>query len=221
MRIALKLGSYLLLGAVVGCGLPGDRATPHKTTDRGKTSVVQTLRPDTVLAILDGDTVAIVGYADTRRLRWTSFRDGKAVRLWQSRPLGSALPSARLVSISIDSLRGLFWTISYEDQVGGQLLVAADTGAQEVFSVDSAESCAEPELRDVTGDGLLDIIEHRPAVLTADECHADALAEICSAAYPLSWGVVHVQKSDGRFVNDPRQAKEFYLSQSGQFLCVL
>jgi len=209
----------LLLGTAIGCasGSEGEGREQRTTTKSERAPTAQTVRADSVVATHDGDTVAIVGDGKELRLRWSSYRNGGAIQRWQSRPLGFAKPSVRLTLISSDSAPDLFWTIAYEDQVGGQLLTATDTGAEVAFSVGSAESCAEPELRDVTSDGLMDIIEYRPDALTADECHGDALAEVCMAGYPLSWAVVRVQKTNGSFVDDPNQASEFYRRQSGRY----
>lgn len=169
-------------------------------------------QPPGVLAASGSDTVWLgTDSQGARRLTWTTWANGGRRLRWESRALYGAAPIARLVRINRDELPDLFWTVDFEELVGGMVLFASGDTARMAAATAADEVCRPPELRHVTGDSLLDFVTFRPSALSADECRADAAAAPCVAAYPTEWAVAHVQEVDG-FVDDPSKARAFYLA---------
>jgi hypothetical protein len=127
----------------------------------------------------------------------------------------SGVPSVELVLVDGDEIPDLFWTLRFEEIIGGMLVVGTPTGAREAFLTDRS-ICSEPSLQDVNEDGLLDIVEYNTGALTRDECRGDALAMPCQQTYATDWAVAHIQIESG-FTNDPSHATQFYLSRSEQY----
>lgn len=164
---------------------------------------------DSVVAALDGDTVWLMR-GDTNRLVWTTDGGGGRIERWRSRPLGFAAPAVRLALVSDDRLPDLFWTLGYEEVLGGQLLLGTAAGAREAFASGSPEACRRPELRDVNGDGWLDILNYVPGALPVEECSGDAATQACRDAFPTEWVDVWLQHPGGAFRPDSAGASRWY-----------
>jgi hypothetical protein len=160
-----------------------------------------------VLAVLGRDTVFRVADPDGGQLLWASGLRPR--RPWKSGPLLSSSPIVRLTLVNRDSFPDLFLTIQFEEFILGEVLLNGRDGPREVFK-SGPDACSVPELKDVNGDGLADVIEKQAGALSRDECRGDPYAGICLEAYPTEWLQVWLQQPDGSFRNDSLNAKEFY-----------
>lgn len=199
--IPIKVLAGAALVLLTACGrqaqAPQNRATVESTD------------ADSVVAALQGDSVWLAR-GDTNRLVWTTTRGGSRSERWRSRPLGFAAPAVRLALISDDGLPDLFWTLGYEEMLGGQLLLGTAAGARKAFASGSPEACRRPELRDVNGDGRLDVLNYVAGALPVEECSGDAGTQACRDAYPTEWVEVWLQHPGGDFRPGPAGASRWY-----------
>lgn len=126
-----------------------------------------------------------------------------------------AYPDARLTFVNRDSLPDLFVTISWENNVSGYLYLGGATVPRLIFRSGN-QACDVPELRDVTGDGLVDILDLQAGALKPEVCTADLDVVVCYAEYPVNWIDVWVQEG-GSFVRGSNKASGFYLSLSEKY----
>ena len=197
-EVVLTIGMVTLFGCLDGRSAVTTKGNPHAS--------------DTVLATLAGDTARLTS---GDRLIWsTQESDGSIVR-WQSRELYGAVPEVTLRLVDSDDAPDLFWTIAFEEFLGGMLLLADGDTALQVFATDEM-ACGVPELRDVSGDGLLDVIDYRVGALTRPECLGDPVALACRDAYPTDWAEVLVQH-DRRFVSAPLAVQGFYADLGNRY----
>jgi len=199
----------LVCAFALACGDSAGRVEPVA-------NVSPTARGDTVLARLAGETIHLQTASGVTKLVWVSTARGRLITRWSSSQLNGALPQVRLALIDDDSIPDLFWTVNYEEIVGGELLLARRDTAVSVFRTSSDEGCRPPELRDVTGDGRPDILTYQPFAVPANECHGDAYVEECVAAYPTEWVRALVQHA-GSFVEEPEMARGFYHLLESQY----
>lgn len=172
--------------------------------------------PDTSIStVLGADTVWLVPLEGNTRLLWTSAGIGGRKVRWESRPLYSAMPYAVLIDANGDSIPDLFWTIRHEEFIGGMLLLGSRGGASTAFQTDG-RACRVPELRDVTADGRLDVVEYVPGAFTPESCQGDAPAIRCQEEYLTEWPIVWTQ-SDSGFTPDSSRARRYYLDRGAQF----
>jgi hypothetical protein len=109
-----------------------------------------------------------------------------------------------------DSTPDLFWSLAYEETVGGILLLATDTMVKESFT-SSPSACRPPELKKATDEGAWAILEYEASLLSGDDCRGNAPTEACHAALPTDWVVLHVLRGD-HYVPDSSVGKHFYSS---------
>ncbi|MFQ5473861.1 MAG: hypothetical protein ACE5FA_13390 [Dehalococcoidia bacterium] len=165
-----------------------------------------------VLASLSGDTVALVESDAGLLIRWTSTVDGRRRERWMSMSVHSGDPEVDLRYVNDDSLPDLFWTLRYEEIIGGMLLVAHADSALRVF-VTGTEECSIPELVDLDSDGLLDVVRYTAGAITESECEGDALALMCQRQYTTDWATPLFQR-EGGFVEDVSAARSFYSARA-------
>lgn len=203
MRPIVNAAISLSLAACLGMG--EERHSRQAQEQTGRT-VLATLGPDTVFRAID---------RDTNRLIWVSaLRHGQGA--WASGPLLSSSPVVKLAMVTQDSFPDLFYTVQYEEFIFGRLLLGSSTGVREVFK-SGPDACSVPELTDVSGDGLPDLIEKQAGALSRDECTGDPYASVCLDAYPTEWLQVWIQQSDGTFRNDSIEAKAFYADLADRY----
>lgn len=169
----------------------------------------------TVLSVLGRDTVLLV--RDTvSRIEWRSAVGGRSVRRWVSAPLYNTVPTSQLRYIDGDSIPDLFVTLSDEEMISGSVLLGT-TGVARVAYMTRSPVCLVPDLRDVNGDGKVDIVEHLPGAVSREECIGDAAAAPCMNRYHLTWERVLLQRPNGIFADDSGQAHAFYDSMSAEY----
>lgn len=208
----------LVLIFLAGCS-EGPHVRPEARVDTSSPNLTAgnaSAGPNTaVLATYGPDTVRVAPDHDNNVLVWTTYLNGSRVVRWQSRPLHSAVPSVSLRTVDGDSLPDLFWTIRYDEIIGGMLLLGTDDGARTAFQTDE-RACRIPELVDVTQDGRLDLVEFLPGAFRPEDCQSDPLTILCQAAYPTEWPIVWVQNDSG-FAPDLSKAHGFYSEQGAAF----
>lgn len=160
---------------------------------------------DSIVAFLGADTVRLVTDEMGNHLEW---RTRESTIRWTSRSLFDGKPEVLLSYINTDSTPDLFWTIRFEEIIGGMAILGVDDGARETFTT-NAMVCDVPELLDVDGDGLKDVIDYQPGALTTEQCQGDAPSLLCQAKYPTEWVVTWLQRNDA-FVLDTLGAGAFY-----------
>lgn len=175
----------IVLGfAALGCG-PSEGGLPGKERTGMATNVQGVADTMPVLAALGGDTVFLRQLPGDNRLLWVSG-SGPGRQEWRSASFGAARPVVRLVFIDPDSLPDVFFTVEYEEFIFGRALVGGPAEAQEVFR-SSENACRVPELRDVTGDGRLEILDFQAGALGVEECSGDPYAQRCQELFPTEW----------------------------------
>lgn len=194
-----RLFSLFISSALVACDAASDRA-----------SLDAQVEADAVLATLGGERVVHDRSGD--RMIWTS---ATGVR-WTSRSLYGARPSVGLRYVNSDTMPDLFWTVMHEDLIGGQLLIAVGDSARSVFVTAEDERCRVPEINDVTGDGIVDILTYPAYAIPLNECYGDALAESCVVEYPTEWTRVLVQRGE-EFVENGPDTSGFYENLEGEY----
>lgn len=168
-----------------------------RTTGGGK--VLATLARDTVL--LTGDSVLHVV--------WRGHPGHDAVVRWTSGRLYGEVPVARLLYANRDSIPDLFVTLNDEEMISGALLVGTARGSRSVYK-SGPMTCAVPDLEDVDGDGMVDIVEHWAGAVAPGECRGDAAASPCLDRYHLTWERVLVQQANGAFLDDSFRIRRYY-----------
>jgi hypothetical protein len=138
-----------------------------------------------VLATLGGDTVFLRQLPGDNRLLWASG-SGPGRQEWRSTSFGAARPVVRLAFIDPDSIPDLFFTVEYEEFIFGRVLLGGPAEVQEAFR-SSENACRVPELRDVTGDGRLEILDFQTGALAVEECSGDPYAQRCQELFPTEW----------------------------------
>jgi len=197
----------------VGCAAAEQRdAGEHRTA---QAVPVGESRTDSVriLSTLDRDTAYLVIGNLYNSLIWTS---GGGRRTWRAESLYSADPDVTLIMFNRDSLPDLFFTVRWEEFILGELWIARTTDQEMAFK-SSDDACRVPEMRDVNGDGLLDIVDWRASALSASECAGDVLAAVCQHQYPTEWPDVWLQVPHGRLVRDSLGSREFYQEMAGAY----
>lgn len=169
-----------------------------------------------VLATLDADTVFLVqgsrpppGWPGDTRLLWTSGF-GVDREEWRSSSFGGIIPRVSLVHLDIDesSKPVLFYTVHYENFIFGSVYGRRPASARELFR--SREACRVPKLRDVTGDGRLNVLHYAAGAFSVEECKNEALAWLCMRQYPTEWIEVWSLDKDSVFVRDSLGASAYY-----------
>jgi len=183
----------------VSCSGGSGNSIPRVAADSGQ-----------VLGAHSPDTVRLEHLPDSTFLRWTTSRGGRRIVRWESRNLYFGIPEAQLVDVNGDSAPDLFWSLAYEETVGGMLLLATDTMAQEAFR-SSPSACRPPEIKKATDEGAWAILEYEASLLSGDDCRGNAPTEACHAALPTDWVVLYVLRGD-RYVVDSSVGKHFYSS---------
>lgn len=211
MRATCSLGLITLLAA---CG--GGDGNSGNDVGENSTPAVQSAGRDSLLAVLDADSVRLRIEPRANVIEWTSMAGGQEVLRWRSRPLLDAIPSVDLRRIDGDTIPDLVWAIQYEEMVGGMVVLGRAQAAKEAFATRN-EVCRGPELRDVNADGRLDVLEYLPGAFTFDQCANEATLQSCRARYPTDWVVAWLQRDSG-FVNEPSLARDFYAAQETAFV---
>lgn len=186
------LNAAVLLLAACDAG-----STPRPGVQDSTTPLSQaTLDDQRVVAILGGDT-AYISSAGT--LVWASSTVGRRNLRWESTSLYGGVPQARLIYFDEDSLPDLFWTLQFEEFLGGVLLLAVGETAHRYLFRSPGTDCAVPELRDIDSDGHLELIEFAVGALDRAECSGDPIADVCKERFLTDWLIVH-RLEDGELV---------------------
>lgn len=166
-----------------------------------------------VMSVVGIDTVMLVHAADTTGIRWARGRLG---RVWYSGSLLGGRPEVNLLDIDGDAIPDLYYTLEFEGFILGRLWLGRSDSEVQAFR-SAADVCRIPELRDVTGDGLLDVVDFTAFGLSAAECSESFEAETCRNTYPTDWPVVWVQRKAGQFVADSSLARPYYRDVAATF----
>lgn len=162
------------------------------------------------LAILEADTAYLIRREAQNSLVWITRVNQRRVTRWRSGSLYYGLPQVSLTKFNGDSIPDLFWTMRYEEILEGSLLLGTQIAAREAFSV-SDSSCSVPQMRDVTDDGQMEILEYVAGALSPEECLGDAWATACQKRFPTEWVRVWVLE-EGEIEIDREHSKSFYAS---------
>lgn len=164
-------------------------------------SAALALRP-VVLAAFHADTVWAIPQRtdpDSARVVWYARATAGRVLRWRSPALWRYLvPQVRLLMVNRDSAPDAFLTTAYENVISGTLLLAEGDSAHEVYSPHT-NLCRVPELRDVDGDSLTDIVEYVPGVVPYSECTWGPYE--CQRRFQTEWVEFWLQR-DGAFIRD-------------------
>jgi len=159
---------------------------------------------------LGSDTVWL-SRKEERKIIWSTMLNGSRIVRWTSGELFMASPEITLGRIDPDSIPDLFVTLDYEEMVSGVLLLGnVEGGSRQAFVSRADQTCLPPQLLDVNGDGLLDIVQYSPGAVSAEECRGDAAAAVCVKAYPVAWESVLIQDRRRGFLQDDPRANPFY-----------
>lgn len=161
------------------------------------------------------DSVFAERRGDTLTLSWVSWADGTREERWRSVPAVQPDPTVRLVSWNRDARPDLFLTLRYEEVIAGELRAATPDGSTLVYSTGEG-TCDLPEVKDVDGDGHLDVVEHLTGALSAGECFGDPYAQRCQEEFPTEWLHVLVQRDDS-LSWEPEAVRQFYDSLSNAY----
>jgi len=196
MRVAL----FPIL--IAGCTV--SRSSPAHTTDAR-----------TVMAVLGRDTALLVADSE-QHVEWHSVSGGRPIVRWRSGRLYNAIPTVRLLYTTLDSVPMMWITLADEEMLSGSLYAGVGAGVQLTYQ-SGDDICKLPELRDVNGDGMLDIVEHMPGAVRGDQCRGDAAVQPCMDRYHLTSEAVLLQNAIGVFTRDSSHESSFYDSLASQY----
>ncbi len=201
------LFALLMLGA--GCA---DRAVADQEAiaEVPVEAAADTVLSDSLLVAIDRDSVLLLRGRTSARLEWRN-----PAQLWTSGPIHGGTPTVRLVDIDGDGQRDLFWSLEFEEFAGGMVLLSRRDSIVVAFQSGS-QSCRAPILRDMNGDGLLDVEEVLVGVLKRDECRGDAAASMCQERFPTEWRQAWTQAKGGEF-SSGAGAREHYRILAGEY----
>lgn len=209
------LAMFLLLIGCASSDAPSQEDAAQSSTHaevarRGGDLPPSAVDRDTILATLSGDTVWIESNGE-RALVWTTRFAGERYERYRSGNLYDGSPEVRLEDITGDGVPDLFITFQFEEMTSGILLKGTAQGSSlQVFSTAGAVTCRVPELRDVNGDGKLDIVSYVAGAFDPAMCRSEGRYELCKDAYPMTWPEVHIQQTGGVFEQSTRGLTDFY-----------
>jgi hypothetical protein len=161
------------------------------------------------------DTVAVESHGANSTLVWFTVSDGWRMERWRSRVLHGAQPAVRLVDLNGDGSPDLFWTVDYEEIVGGMALLSDGDSARVAYASDDQEVCRPPQLEDVNSDGVLDLVRYIPFGLEPSLCRGDATTSVCQDL-PTEWREVWINTA-GSFAPDSLAGARFYQSLASEY----
>ena len=148
------------------------------------------LSPDA--EVLDGMGPDTAWFTPDGNLVWTRTNADERSQLYYVDDLYSVFVDGEFRFINQDSLIDLFWTLDGEYS-GGQLLLGR-TGEPEVAL--SLGGCVSPSLKDVSGDGLVDVVDYTGGGLLDEVCN-DLMHSACFDDYDLwAWPTFYLQAND-------------------------
>lgn len=206
-----------LLAAVWACNSSG-------TVDRERTAASEYSETPTVQGVLTGelpdsarviqttseDRIYLVEDTIGQRLVWEGRVDERWKEIWRSRPLYGANPEARLEDFNVDGATDLFWTIDFDEFIGGMLVLRQGLRAVELHP--GVEECEVPRIEKVGSSFQLTI--HTPGVYTAEEC-VEPVVRLCVSKIPASWPRFFV--IDGYEMREVRRNSQYYQELAAKY----
>jgi hypothetical protein len=169
------IASLLLLAGGCQQGPDGQRAQTA-TSATADPSTAVTSRSD------NDDRVTVMNDSSLRQVVWEHRSSGKWTTYWKSLDIYGAEPTLRLADMNKDGRVDLFWSIAFEEIVGGSVVFYSPSGPVAVpIPIDE---CAQPQL---TSDSLgYLVIAQGAGVVAADQCN-EMDAEICANDAFSTW----------------------------------
>jgi len=186
MRIGLII---LLMTSLWACGrneMAGEQGN-SPTIGSASTSVQDVLTgnlPNSVQVLrATNDQRIYLGHDSLGRyLIWETRSESGWHKIWRSLPLYGALPEVRLEDFNADQIPDLFWTIDYDEFVGGMLVLHRSEGAIELHP--GVEECQTPRIEKIGH--TYQLVVYEPGVYSAEEC-VEPVIRRCLSTIPGSW----------------------------------
>jgi len=149
-------------------------------------------------------------WRDSSVMNW-SAQDSTGWRLiWSSSELMGALPTATLKDFNGDGTADLFWSIDYEDLIGGMVVVRRPGGVTEL--VPDVKDCLTPEVQ--TTDHQTLVVAYLSGAFSPDDC-AGAPGRACLARFQIAWPQFY--RVEGQSLVAFRREPGFYRELSARY----
>jgi hypothetical protein len=149
-------------------------------------------------------------WRDSSVIDW-SAHDSTGWRLiWSSSELLGALPTATLKDFNGDGTADLFWSIDYEDLIGGMVVVRRPGGVTEL--VPDVKDCLPPGVQ-TTGHQTL-VVAYLSGAFSPDDC-AGAPGRACQARFQITWPQFY--RIEGQSLVAFRREPGFYRDLSARY----
>ncbi|HEX7089473.1 MAG TPA: hypothetical protein VF192_05015 [Longimicrobiales bacterium] len=166
----------LLALGVLGCERPDsdDLRSVQQVPTGSDLAPAAPAADEDVLAEEDGHRVLVRSVESERRLVWEVRSGANWKTKWESRDIYHARPEVTLLDANGDGATDLFWAFTFEEMVGGILIVDSSGVPLELHP--GVDECLQPEIH--RSGNRTRFIVHAPSIHTAEEC-ADPVVRDC------------------------------------------
>lgn len=183
------LAGLLLFVGIGGCAGAERSENQNDTSEADPRGVAVASEGDStldtteqVLFESDGTRLYIVGMDANRHLVWDQKANGTWSRFWMSDNLYHGFPEFEFADLNGDAVDDLFWSMEYEEIVGGMVVFNAE--GRPVERPLTLAQCAAPVLKKDTAGYL--ITAFGPALYSKDKCR-DVDVGICDVEHVTTW----------------------------------
>jgi hypothetical protein len=130
--------------------------------------------------------------------------------IWSSNDLSGALPTVVLKDFNGDGVADLFWSIDYEDLLGGMVVVRRPGGVSELAP--DVEDCLRPEVQTIDHHTL--VVAYLSGAFSLDHCGYPP-GRACLARFQITWPQFY--RVEGQSLVAFRREPGFYRDLSARY----